>query len=94
MHWIPYKEGDTDIPEGVQLLVQRTLTLFNSVPWYQVARFSKDLFKVDDIDFFDRKGVSGFYEYDSEWGYLTVNDIVAYAVIDEYKPALEEKEEK
>lgn len=94
MNWIPYKEGDTDIPEGVQLLVQRTLTLFNSVPCYQVARFSKDLFKVDDVDFFDRKGVSGFYEYDSEWGYLTVNYIVAYAVIDEYKPASEEKEEK
>lgn len=94
MNWIPYKEGNTDIPEGVQLLVQRTLTLFNSVPGYQVARFSKDLFKVDDVDFFDRKGVSGFYEYDSQWGYLTVSNIVAYAVIDEYKPASEEKEGK
>ena len=84
MHWIPYKEGDTDIPEGVELLVQRKG--FNSISWYQVVRFSKDLFKVDDVDFFDYKGISGFYEYDSEWGYLTVNDIVAYAVINEYKP--------
>jgi hypothetical protein len=27
------------------------------------------LYKVDSYDFSDKKGVSGFYDYDSEWGY-------------------------
>jgi hypothetical protein len=27
------------------------------------------LYKVDSYDFRDKKGVSGFYDYDSEWGY-------------------------
>ena len=31
--------------------------------------FSKNLFKVDKYDFANRKGIRGFYNYSSEWGY-------------------------
>jgi hypothetical protein len=30
--------------------------------------FSKDLYKFNDLDFSDKKGVSGFWDSDSEWG--------------------------
>jgi hypothetical protein len=36
---------------------------------FYVLNWAKDLYKVDSYDFSDEKGVSGFYDYDSEWGY-------------------------
>lgn len=30
--------------------------------------FTKDLYKFNDLDFSDKKGVSGFWDSDSEWG--------------------------
>lgn len=87
MHWIAYKEGDTDIPEGVPLLIQRKGCV--PIPLYHVVKFAKDLFKVDEHDFYDCEGVPGFYELDVEWGYIQMRGVIAYAVIDEYKPAPE-----
>lgn len=33
--------------------------------------FAKNLYKVDEFDFKNEKGKSGFYGYDSEWGYYS-----------------------
>ena len=34
-----------------------------------IFEFAKDLYKVDKYSFDNRKGKSGFYEFDREWGY-------------------------
>ena len=44
--------------------------------YIKTAWFSKNLYKVDKYDFADKKGKSGFYNYDSEWGYYETD--VAY----------------
>ena len=38
-------------------------------PRFKVLSWSNDLYEVDDYDFCDCKGESGFYAYDSEYGY-------------------------
>lgn len=40
--------------------------------------YSTDLYNVDDYDFKDKKGVGGFYSYDSEWGYYEVKGVKAW----------------
>lgn len=44
-------------------------SIYNSRPYFTVKYWSNDLYEVDEWDFCDRKGESGFYSYDSEWGY-------------------------
>lgn len=45
-----------------------------SIPQYiRTAYFSKNLYKVDKYDFADKKGKSGFYNYDIEYGYCETN---------------------
>lgn len=37
--------------------------------------FTLDLYKKDNVDFSDRKGKSGWYYYDSEWGYCEITEV-------------------
>ena len=46
--------------------------------YVELRNFALDLFKVDEFDFHDRKGVSGWYVYDSEWGCYEVDGVVAW----------------
>lgn len=50
-----------------------------------LAHYAKDLYKVDDFDFEGKEGVSGFYICDDEWGYMEVEDVIAWAKIEPYK---------
>ena len=48
--------------------------------------FANDIYKVDEWDFCDYKGKSkkrGFYDYDSEYGYYEVDDVVAWMPLPE-----------
>ena len=38
-------------------------------PLFDVLCWSNNLYEVDNYDFYLCKGMSGFYRYDSEWGY-------------------------
>lgn len=40
---------------------------------FKVLRWSNNLYEVDDCDFYDCKGESGFYYYDSGHGYYEVD---------------------
>lgn len=62
--WISVKDRLPD-EDGKYLCVKDAL----GTPCVNVCWFSKDLFKVDKYDFFDKKGIRGFYNYSSEWGY-------------------------
>ncbi len=43
-----------------------------------ICPFAKDLYAVDDYDFADRKNQSGWYDYDRDYGYYLVDNIVAW----------------
>lgn len=44
-------------------------SIYTIRPHFTVLGWSNDLYEVDDFDFRDCKGESGFYAYDSEYGY-------------------------
>ncbi len=63
--WISVKDRLPE-KEGQYLCVSYYKTT-NS--WYiNLYWFSKDLYKFNDLYFSDKKGVSGFWDSDSEWG--------------------------
>ena len=47
----------------------KTKTRFGDIT-YGVAWYAKDLYQVDKHDFVDKKGVSGFYYADLEYGFI------------------------
>lgn len=51
---------------------------FAKVDIFYVFGFSNNLYEVDKFDFSDKKNVKGFYDYDSEWGYTHMDDVVAW----------------
>ena len=58
---LPKEDGEVRITLEVKLSGEtRTCVDF--------AYFSKDLCEADDREFQDKKGISGFYKYDTEWG--------------------------
>ena len=54
----------------------------------EVLGFAKDLHKVDEFEFKNKKGKSGFYDYDSEWGYTEYENVTHWMPL----PELPEKE--
>lgn len=40
--------------------------------------YAKNLYRVDEFDFHDKKGASGWYDYDSEYGYYIDTNVVAW----------------
>ena len=48
-------------------------TKYNSL---RILSYAKDLYKVHEYDFFDKKGKDGWYDYDSEWGYVSYEDCI------------------
>lgn len=79
--WIPVSER---LPEknGKYLV---TVSSFCGLPQHiEVLSFAMDLHRIDKYDFPEHK--CGFYEYDSEWGYLEVDDVLAWMPLpEEYK---------
>lgn len=67
--WIPCSER---LPkEDARYLVQMSYGMMQVLSW------ANDLEKVDDFDFYNEKH-SGWYEYDSEWGYCERHEVVAW----------------
>ena len=62
---MPEKEGDCEY----------LVTTRNGL---DILSFAKDLYKVDEYDFCDKKGVSGWFDYDSEYGYIEIDGVVAW----------------
>lgn len=46
---------------------------------HNICYFAKNLYKVDNEDFYDRKGKSGWYAYDSEVGYYEWTNVAYWA---------------
>lgn len=47
-----------------------------------VLDFDTNLYKVSAYEFYEKKR-AGFYDYDSEWGYCEVEDVVAWMPLPE-----------
>lgn len=71
--WIPVTER---LPEdNGKYLTVFTVNTIPPRPVIEVSCYAKDLYKIDKYDFQDKKKKSGFYQYDSEWGYFEMSDI-------------------
>lgn len=80
MEWISVKEKLPE-KEGKYLCAEYSKQ-FNK-HFIEVLNFAKNLYKVDKIDFKDEKGVSGFYGYDTEWGYSHFRDVTHWMPLPE-----------
>lgn len=69
--WIPVSEGFPK-KDGEYLV---TISSFCGEIVFKCS-FATDLHKIDEYDFPEHK--CGFYDYDSEWGYLEVDDVLAW----------------
>jgi len=76
--WIPVSEG---LPSDGKYLVTRGDVIGR--PMIGIRYFNKDLSKVDDFDFVDKKGISGWYEYDSEYGWYIDDKVIAWMPLPE-----------
>ena len=79
--WIPVSERLPE--ENGEYLVTVKPTFKNMKNYIKHCDFALNLYKVDEYDFVDKKGVAGFYKYDSEYGYYEVTDIVAWMPLPE-----------
>lgn len=73
MKWIPVTERLPE--ENGKYLTVFTVNTIPPRPVIEVSCYAKDLYKIDKYDFQDKKKKSGFYQYDSEWGYFEMSDI-------------------
>jgi len=61
--------------------------------YIDLAYFAQDLCAIDDREFHDKKGISGFYKHDTEWGDNYEIYPIAWRPLPEpYKEAQNEKE--
>ena len=87
--WIPVSER---LPEkkGDYLVTQKET--FTDYVYISVVGYALNLYDVDEYDFADKKR-SGWYEYDSEWGYRELDDVIAWMpLVEPYKAESEDKE--
>lgn len=76
--WIPVSER---LPSDGKYLVTRGDVIGG--PMIGMRYFSKDLSKVDEFDFADKKGISGWCEYDSEYGWYIDDKVTAWMPLPE-----------
>ena len=82
--WIPVEK---ELPEedGEYLVSAKPILGNNSPSYIDVAYFTTDLYGIDEHDFYNKKGVPGFYKYGSEWGIYKVNPIAWQPLPEPYK---------
>lgn len=79
--WIPVSER---LPEkDGEYLVTVKPTFKNMRNYIKHCDFARNLYLVDEYDFVDKKGAVGFYEYDSEYGYYEMTEVIAWMPLPE-----------
>lgn len=77
--WIPVKER---LPEkDGKYLVTHVVSFQTRM--IDVYSYANDLYKIDKYDFWDRKGKSGWYDIDREYGGILLDDVVAWMELPE-----------
>ena len=73
--WIPCSERQPD-KDGDYLVTIKYHIM--DKPICIKSSYANDLYEVDDFDFEDKKGKSGWYYYDSEYGYGEETNVIAW----------------
>lgn len=71
--WTPMSDRPPE--DGTKCLVTQR---FGNVRIVSDATYSSDLYRVNKYDFIDRKGMAGFYNHDSEIGYIELENVIAW----------------
>ena len=79
--WIPVSERLPE--EDGEYLVTVKPTFKNMRNYIRHCDFARNLYLVDEYDFVDKKGVAGFYKYDSEYGYYEMTEVIAWCELPE-----------
>ena len=79
--WIPVSERLPE--EDGEYLVTVKPTFKNMRNYIKHCDFALNLYLVDEYDFVNKKGVAGFYKYDSEYGYYEVTEVIAWCELPE-----------
>ena len=83
--WIPVSER---LPDD-----RKKCLVTHKGGYVDIMRYASDLYGIDEYDFCDKKGKAGWYDYDSEWGYCSRDDVIAWLSLPEpYKAESEDKE--
>lgn len=56
--------------------------LFGDI-YIDIYSFATNLYEIDKYDFAKRKGKPGWYDYDGEYGYFEINNVLAWTDIPE-----------
>ena len=84
MNWISCKDHipTEDIKDCLV-----TIDCFGVSRYIKSISYAKDLNKIAEWDFpaKDYKGVGGFYDYDSEYGYYEVGNVLAWCEVEPYE---------
>lgn len=59
------------------------ITNYHNHPYYRLCQWANDLYKVDSYYFENKRGVHGWYDYDSEAGYYVCGYVAAWAELPE-----------
>ena len=86
--WIPCSER---LPEedGEYLVLYYTRSKYKPYV-YDVMSFANDLYKIDDYDFFDKKGQKGWFYCDREYGFCEASNGYAWMPLPPPEPYKEE----
>jgi hypothetical protein len=83
--WIPVSER---LPEERK----KCLVTFKG-GYVGIMCYASDLYRVDEYDFCDEKGMAGWFDYDRELGHYSRDDVIAWLPLPEpYKAESEDKE--
>jgi hypothetical protein len=84
MNWISVKDH---LPTKDIEYCSVTIDCFGVSRYIKTVSYTKDLSKVDEWDFpaDEYKGVSGFYDNDSEWSYYEVSNVLAWCEVEPYE---------
>jgi len=88
------KEAATWIPVSERLPEENgNFLTVDEHGYIHIFCFVNNLKMVDDFYFFDKNNVPGWYDYDSEFGFYQIKDIVAWMPLPQpYKAESEDKE--
>ena len=55
-----------------------TLQIGNDMRIVKMISFAKNLYKIDRFDFYEKKGKAGFFDFDNNYGFYEISNVIAW----------------